>query len=84
MNLIKTLGKFFEIKVSIPRIRRGKRQSLETLINEEASLLAMFIRGEKSDWIPRIKCARASDRNFLTIKGDKNGDMLWDKTYGEG
>jgi hypothetical protein len=27
---------------------------LETLINEEACLLAMFLRNEKSTWIPRI------------------------------
>ena len=54
-NLVKSLDKFFGTKVDIPRIRRGKRQSLETLINEEASLLASYIRGEKPEWIPRIK-----------------------------
>ena len=54
-RLIKTLNKYFEMTVNIPRIRRGKRQTLETLINEEASLLAMYIRGEKNNWTPRIK-----------------------------
>ena len=54
-NLIKTLNKYFELTVDIPRIRRGKKQKLETLINEEASLLAMYIREEKSEWTPRIK-----------------------------
>lgn len=53
-RLIKALSKHFEKRVKIPAIRRGKRQSIETLINEEASLLAMYIRGEKSEWKPRI------------------------------
>ncbi len=54
-NLIKSLDKYFEIKVEIPRIRRGKKSSIETVIKNEASLLAQFIRGEKKDmWIPRI------------------------------
>ena len=53
-NLVENLNKYFEIKVDIPRIRRGKRSSLETLINDESSLLAKYIRGEKSEWTPRI------------------------------
>jgi len=32
-----------------------KRQTLETLINEEALLLAKFLREERKDWNPRIK-----------------------------
>jgi hypothetical protein len=32
----------------------GEQQEIETLINEEASILAMFLRGEKEKWIPRI------------------------------
>jgi CRISPR/Cas system-associated endonuclease Cas1 len=54
-NLIKSIEKYFEKTVDIPRIRKGKRQTLDTLINEECSLLAMFLRDEKSEWIPRIK-----------------------------
>jgi CRISPR-associated protein Cas1 len=54
-KLIKDLEKYFETKVDIPRIRKGKRQSLDTLINEECSLLAMFLRGERDSWTPRIK-----------------------------
>jgi len=42
------------MKVEVPRIRRGKRQELETLINEEAYLLAKYLRGEIELWIPRI------------------------------
>ena len=41
-------------KVEIPRIRMGKSQEIETLINEEAYLLAMYLSNEKASWIPRI------------------------------
>ena len=44
----------FETKVEIPRFRVGKRQEIETLINEEALLLGMYLRGEKKEWKPRI------------------------------
>jgi hypothetical protein len=32
----------------------GRSQEIETLINEEALLLAMYLRNEKQTWIPRI------------------------------
>jgi hypothetical protein len=32
----------------------GTNQEIETLINEEAMLLGMYLRNEKKDWIPRI------------------------------
>jgi hypothetical protein len=32
----------------------GKQQEIETLINEEALLLAMFLRNERQSWKPRI------------------------------
>jgi len=44
----------WERKVVIPRIRHGKRQTVETLINEEACLLAKYLRNEKQIWIPRM------------------------------
>lgn len=53
-DLIENLNKYFEIKVNIPRIRRGNTQKLETLISEEASLLAKYLRNEISEWTPRI------------------------------
>jgi len=40
--------------VEIIRIRHGKRQTLEWLINEEALLLAKFLRNERKEWNPRI------------------------------
>jgi len=32
----------------------GEQQEIETLINEEASLMAMYLRNEKKEWLPRI------------------------------
>lgn len=40
--------------VRVPRIMRGSQQELETLINEEALLLAKYIRCERREWSPRI------------------------------
>ena len=42
------------MKVEIPRIKVGKRQTIETLITEEALLLAKHLRNENREWIPRI------------------------------
>jgi len=32
----------------------GKQQEVESLISEEALLLAKFLRNEKKEWVPRI------------------------------
>ncbi|MEM2971252.1 MAG: hypothetical protein QW270_02350 [Candidatus Bathyarchaeia archaeon] len=32
----------------------GKKQKVETIINEEAVLLAKYLRGEKETWKPRL------------------------------
>lgn len=53
-ELERGLDELFEKMVKVPRIRHGSRQTLETLINEEALLLAKFLRNERSNWIPRI------------------------------
>jgi len=53
-KFIKRLDAYFESKVEIPRIKVGKRQKLETLIDEEALLLAKYLRDEKKSWVPRI------------------------------
>ena len=50
----KRLNDFFLTKVEIPRIMRGERQEIETLINEEALLFAKYLRGERQTWTPRI------------------------------
>ena len=59
-GLTDSLNKFFESKVEIPRMKVGKRQSFETLINEEALLLAKYLRHERKDWIPRLPSLNGS------------------------
>jgi CRISPR-associated protein Cas1 len=51
---MKNLDSLFKSKVEFPSMRRGQRQELETLINEEALLFAQYLRNEKSEWLPRI------------------------------
>jgi len=53
-DLVKGLNQYFQSKVKIPRMRMGNQQEIETLINEEALLLAKYIRNEKDLWVPRI------------------------------
>jgi len=53
-EFIKRLNAYFESKVEIPRMKVGKKQELETLIDEEALLLAKYLRDEKKSWEPRI------------------------------
>ena len=53
-RMMRELDEYFESKVEIPLIRHVERQRLETLINEEALLLAKYIRDEKNSWSPRI------------------------------
>jgi hypothetical protein len=52
-SLMRQLDKFFESSVEVPRTRVGKKQTIETLIIEEALLLASFLRDERKKWIPR-------------------------------
>jgi hypothetical protein len=53
IELAEGLNRPFERKAEILRIRQGSKQTLDTLINEEALLLAKFLRNEKQSWIPR-------------------------------
>jgi len=53
-DLMKQLDTLFEALVEVPRMRVGKRQTFDTLINEEALLLAKFLRNERTTWSPRI------------------------------
>jgi hypothetical protein len=61
IELIARLNRYSETKVSVPRIKRGSRQELETLINEEALPLARYLRNEVKDWNPRIVELSSSD-----------------------
>jgi hypothetical protein len=51
---MRVLNQYFESMVEIPRNRVGKKQTIETLINEEALLFAKYLRDERETWIPRI------------------------------
>jgi len=52
-NVMARINAYFQTKVDLPRIRMGERQEIETLISEEALLLARYLRGELSLWNPR-------------------------------
>ncbi len=53
-SIVDKLHDYFTHKVMVPRIRRGRKQEIETLINEEALLLAKYLRDERKEWVPRI------------------------------
>jgi len=53
-RLMRRLNQFFETEVQIPRIRHGKKQTIETLINEETLLLAKYFRKERKEWKSRL------------------------------
>jgi len=48
------LDEFFDSKVDIPRLKHGDKQSISSLIKEEAVLLGKYLRKEEKNWIPRI------------------------------
>ena len=53
-SLAEDLKAFFDRMVDVERIKVGKRQTIDTLINEEALLFAKYLREERKDWFPRI------------------------------
>jgi CRISPR-associated protein Cas1 len=53
-QFLNALEALFQTKVEVPRVRRGKRQEIETLIGEEALLLARFVRSQQEHWVPRV------------------------------
>ncbi|MBS7631679.1 hypothetical protein KEJ47_08975 [Candidatus Bathyarchaeota archaeon] len=53
-ELAEDLNGLFNRVVEVPRIKVGKKQTVETLINEEALLFAKYLRDERKTWIPRI------------------------------
>ena len=54
-GLMDSLNGYFEKQIEIPRMKVGNRQTIETLINEEALKLAKCLRNEMRDWIPRMR-----------------------------
>jgi hypothetical protein len=52
--LAKDLNTLFDLMVDAKRIKHGNRQTIDTLISEEALLFAKYVRNEKKEWIPRL------------------------------
>jgi len=52
---MKKLEMVFESKVDIPRIKVGLKQTIETLISEEALLFAKYLINEINSWEPRLQ-----------------------------
>ena len=52
-KLMTKLEGYFESTVEISRIKIGNKQTLETLINEEALLFAKYLRKDCEKWLPR-------------------------------
>jgi CRISPR-associated endonuclease Cas1 len=59
-SLAEGLNNLFNRMIDIPRIRHGKQQTLDTLINEEALLIAKYLRNERKTWNPRLVNLRTS------------------------
>lgn len=53
-KLTEKLNSYFEKKIKISKVKYGKRQQIESLINEEAYLLAKYLRDQKQTWKPRL------------------------------
>lgn len=52
-DLAEGLNNLFNKMVIIPRIKHGNKQTIDTLMSEEALLFAKYLRNERKDWIPR-------------------------------
>jgi hypothetical protein len=48
------LDDLFDSMVNVPRLSHGIKQSISSLINEEASFFGVYLRKEEKNWIPRI------------------------------
>jgi hypothetical protein len=53
-DLMERLYGLFESWVDVGRVKHGNRQTVESLINEEALLLAKYLRNERKEWHPRL------------------------------
>ncbi len=53
-SLAEDLNALFDRMVNVERIKVGKRQTIDTLISEEALSFAKYLRNEKKEWVPRI------------------------------
>jgi len=53
-SLAEDLSRLFDRKVELARIRQGNKQTIDTLISEEATLLGMYLKKEKAYLCPRL------------------------------
>ena len=53
-EMVHKLFEYFQKRYHIPRVKRGKRQELETLINEEAFRISRYLRLKGESWTLRI------------------------------
>ena len=53
LTVAEGLNNFFDRVVDVARIKHGNRQTIDTLISEEALLFAKYLREELSAWTPR-------------------------------
>ena len=53
-ELAEDLNAFFDRMVNVERIKVGNRQTIDTLISEEALLFAKYLRQERKEWRPRL------------------------------
>jgi CRISPR-associated endonuclease Cas1 len=76
-DFVNRLNRYFETSITIPRIQRGEHQEIETLISEEALLLARYLRMKnrlgnlESSHCPRASLcerARRERKYYLTLK----------------
>ena len=51
---MKQLNSLFKITLEVLRMKVGKEQNIEPLINEEAYIFGKFLRKENFEWNPRI------------------------------
>jgi len=52
-ELTRELHEFFDTMISMPRVKHGEKQTLNTLIREEAMLFAEYLNSKKETWKPR-------------------------------
>jgi CRISPR/Cas system-associated endonuclease Cas1 len=53
-SLAEGLNSLFDRMVDLARIKHGNRQTIDTLISDEALLLAKYLRKERKNWDPRL------------------------------
>jgi CRISPR-associated protein Cas1 len=70
-DFLDQLNAFFESYVEIPRIKHGERQTIETLINEEALLFAKYLREEVPAWSPRIASLFGLNTTYENVEAVK-------------